>query len=183
MIYSFPPMIDGNSKILILGSIPSIVSLKTQRYYGNPQNNFWKIIVALFETAAYEDSIQNREFEAVYERGVKLASSVGIALWDTIAFCEREGSLDQSIKHEEFNDIGALLVDYPLIEAVFCNGRKAEKNYKLLCRQQTDPIKKKRLEEVPYFYIPSSSPIPTRNCRCFEDRVSQWSIISEVLKH
>lgn len=90
-IFSFPPIVDSNSRILILGSIPGVKSLEKQQYYGHPQNKFWKIIFELL----------NEDFTGDYGEKIRMLKKHRIALWDVIDSCERKGSLDSEIKNEE----------------------------------------------------------------------------------
>ena len=94
-ISSFLPIIDAQSEILILGSIPGVKSLEKQQYYGHPQNKFWKIIFELL----------NEEFTDDYTQRIATISKHHIALWDVIDSCERKGSLDSEIRNEEANQI------------------------------------------------------------------------------
>ena len=90
-ISSFPPIIDKESKILILGSIPGVKSLEMQQYYAHPQNKLWKIICEIF----------NEEFTTDYTERIKILEKYHVALWDVIDTCERKGSLDSEIRNEE----------------------------------------------------------------------------------
>ncbi len=108
-IFSFPPIIDDHSEIIILGSIPGVKSLEKQQYYGHPQNKFWKIIFELLD----------EEFTEDYEQRIQILKKHHIALWDVIDSCERKGSLDSEIKNEEANQIEELLEDHPNIKAIF----------------------------------------------------------------
>ena len=117
-ISSFQPIINSESKILILGSIPGIKSIEMQQYYAHPQNKFWKIICEIFD----------EEFSLNYQERIKILQKHHIALWDVIDTCERKGSLDSEIRNEEANKIGDLLQDFPNVKAIFCNGQKSYKN-------------------------------------------------------
>lgn len=114
MIKSFTPIIDKDSNVLVLGSIPSITSLDKQEYYGFKHNRFWKIIAAYFQVEL-----------STYDEKVNLLKKQKIALWDVIASCEREGSLDVNIKKEIPNDIEGILSAHPNIKYVLCNGKKS----------------------------------------------------------
>ena len=89
-ISSFPPIINNESKILILGSIPGIKSLEMQQYYAHPQNKFWKIIFDLF----------SEDFTTDYSERIKILEKYHVALWDVIDTCERKGSLDSEIRNK-----------------------------------------------------------------------------------
>ena len=130
-ISSFPPIINNESKILILGSIPGIKSLEMQQYYAHPQNKFWKIIFELF----------NEKFTTDYKERIEILEKHHIALWDVIDTCERKGSLDSEIRNEEANKIGELLHNYPNIKAIFCRSeeRRVGKECLRLCRSRWSP--------------------------------------------
>jgi len=118
-IQSFAPIVDNESEILILGSVPGVRSLEMKEYYAHPQNVFWKIIFQLF----------NQELTTDYHKKIELLKTNHIALWDVIESCERKGSIDSSIKNEAENDILQLLKSYPTIKMIFCNGQKSYKNW------------------------------------------------------
>jgi hypoxanthine-DNA glycosylase len=115
LISSFAPIIYDDSKILILGSIPSVRSLEKQEYYGNPNNMFWDILSSLYGS----DKLGS------YEEKKEFLKSHGIALWDVIGYCSRKGSLDSNIREEVPNDFETLFAEYPGIERVFFNGAKS----------------------------------------------------------
>jgi hypoxanthine-DNA glycosylase len=158
-ISSFPPIIDKNSKILILGSIPGVKSLEKQEYYGHPQNKFWKIIFELFD----------EEFSEDYTEKIKILKKNHIALWDVIDSCERKGSLDSEIKNEEANPIFELLEKNTNIMAIFCNGGKSFKNLHQILGKNF---------KIPIILLPSTSPLHTIS---FEKKLEQWKIIKNFL--
>lgn len=112
---SFAPIINSGAKILILGSMPGRKSLDMQQYYAHPRNRFWRLMALLLEEEPQES----------YAARTQMLLRHGVALWDTLAFCERDGSLDSDIRDEIPNDICGLLGRHPGIRAVFCNGGKA----------------------------------------------------------
>lgn len=114
MIKSFQPIIAKHPKVIILGSMPSVVSLDKQEYYGFKHNRFWKIMANYF----------NCEFNDYQDKKQCILQN-HIILWDVIQSCEREGSLDSKIKNVEVNDIESLLKDYPSIKTILCNGKKS----------------------------------------------------------
>lgn len=114
MIHGFPLVVGEQPKLLILGSMPSVVSLKQQEYYGFKHNRFWKIISRYFDV----------EFDS-YETKLQTLKKHHIALWDVIGACEREGSLDSNIHSEEVNPIDQVLKTYPTLQMVICNGKKS----------------------------------------------------------
>ena len=152
-ISSFPPIIDKESKILILGSIPGVKSLEMQQYYAHPQNKFWKII---FE-------ILNEEFTTDYVERIKILEKHQIALWDVIDTCERKGSLDSEIRNEEANKIGELLQNFPNIKAIFCNGQKSYKNLQKILQNDF---------HLPIIALPSTS--PAHASLKYEEKLVSW---------
>lgn len=159
-IFSFPPIIDSQSQILILGSIPGGKSLEKQQYYAHPQNKFWRIILTLV----------NEEFTEDYAQRIETLKKHHIALWDVIDSCERKGSLDSEIKNEEANQIAGLLETHPNIKAIFCNGGKSYKNLVKLLGKDSD---------LPVFLLPSTSPAYTIP---FEKKLEEWKKILCFLK-
>ena len=115
-ISGLKPFINKGSRILILGSMPSIASLQDGFYYAHPQNRMWKIIAAI----AGVD-----ELKTIEERK-QAALKLHLAFFDVIESCEREGSLDSNIKAVKPNDINSLLLRYPKIKRVITNGNKAK---------------------------------------------------------
>ena len=159
-ISSFPPIIDKESKILILGSIPGVKSLEIQQYYAHPQNKFWKIIFELF----------NEKFTTDYDERIKILEKYHVALWDVIDNCERKGSLDSEIRNEEANKIGELLHNYPNIKAIFCNGQKSHKNlWKILPKDFYLPI----------IVLPSTS--PAHASLRYEEKLKSWKMVLNYL--
>lgn len=159
-VRSFSPIIDAKSRILILGSMPGIESLRKQEYYGYPRNQFWNIIYGLFGEPLDND----------YERKVAFLRSKGIALWDVIETCSREGSLDSNIKEEKVNDFTGLFEKYPNIKHVFFNGLKAY-----------DIFKKKvgiDYSDMTFMRLGSTSPA---NVKKFADKFNEWMIIKDYL--
>ncbi|GGP01598.1 DNA-deoxyinosine glycosylase [Cloacibacterium rupense] len=160
-ISSFPPIINKDSKILILGSIPGVKSLEMQQYYAHPQNKFWKIICEIF----------NEDFTIDYTERIKILEKHYIALWDVIDSCERKGSLDSEIRNEEANKIEELLQNFPNIKAVFCNGQKSHKNLiKILGKNFRLPI----------VVLPSTSPAYAG--LSYFEKLKSWFIILEKLQ-
>ena len=116
MIQSFPPVFQENAGCLILGSMPSVRSLADGFYYAHPRNAFWPLIAGVFEEAVPDGRPQK----------ISLLTRHRIALWDSAAACEREGSLDSAIRSAQPNDIPGLLARCPGIRAVLFNGKTAQ---------------------------------------------------------
>ena len=113
-IHPIPPVFDENSKILILGSFPSVKSREARFFYGHPQNRFWKTIAAVL----------NAECPVTVEEKKDFLLSHKIAVWDVIKSCEISGSADSSIRNAEPNDL-ARIFGAADIKAVFANGGTA----------------------------------------------------------
>ena len=117
--HPFPPLYDENSKILILGSFPSVKSREEMFFYGHKQNRFWKVVAAVLDVKTPETIEQKR----------KMLIEHGIALWDVIASCDITGSSDSSIKNVKVNDLSQIFKTAQ-IRGIFVNGKTAEKYYK-----------------------------------------------------
>ena len=159
-INSFEPVINKQSKIIILGTMPGVQSLEKQQYYANSRNQFWKIIYALFKSVSVTDYSDKKLF----------LLNNGVALWDVIDNCNRKGSLDSDIKNEKANDFNTLFKNYPNIKTVFFNGQKAFKIFK----------KEVGLEFVDkkYITLPSTSPAYTMS---FDKKFESWKEILNEL--
>lgn len=110
----FPPVFDGMSEVLVLGSFPSVRSRQVSFYYGNKQNRFWRTLCGFFGESVPESTEEKKAF--VLRRHV--------ALWDVVVSCDIVGSSDASICNEQIADIPALL-NGGNIRKVLCNGNKA----------------------------------------------------------
>ena len=122
IVHPFPPLYNSESRILILGSLPSVKSREQMFFYGHPQNRFWKMISGVFEEAVPQTIEEKKAF--LLENH--------IAIWDVIASCDIAGSSDSSITNVVANDIERLLTEAP-IEAVFLNGAKAYELFMKYC--------------------------------------------------
>ena len=182
-IHSFPPSVDDRARVLIAGTAPSVKSLEHRQFYGHKQNFFWRIIYGLFGTSrdgdGREDAFEGgatgslgiQEPSEVYAERVAFLQEHRLALWDVIASCVREGSLDANIKEELANDIPGLLRRYPGIRCIAFNGGKAWDTFRKAHGTQED------FPEIALLKLPSSSPIPTKHMRSLEDRLAAWEII------
>ena len=113
-ISSFPPIINENSKILILGSIPGVKSLEMQQYYAHPQNHFWPLLQAL-----WPEHVQPPRED--YADRCEWLLARGLGLWDVYASCEREGSLDSAIRNPVVNDFAGLRARCPSLKLALHN--------------------------------------------------------------
>lgn len=153
--HPFPPLYDENSKILILGSFPSVKSREQMFFYGHPQNRFWRVLAAVLGC---------RIPETVPEKRTLLLSH-GIALWDVIASCEIKGSSDSSITNVVVNDLSEILA-IASIGQIFVNGRTAEKYY----NKYTKPVIERNA-----VCLPSTS--PANAAWSVERLAAAWNVI------
>ena len=137
IIHPFKPVIFKESRVLILGSFPSVKSREVDFYYGNKNNRFFKILEVIFD----ENIGESKEEKIDFLRRHK------IALFDVVKSCEIVGSSDSSISVKEVNDIGKLIENTD-IEKILLNGKKAYEIFQ----------KYIKIDKIKYFYIPSSSP-------------------------
>ena len=149
------PVFDQNSRILILGSFPSVKSREVKFFYGHPKNRFWKVIAAVYGEKA-PDSIEEKKSFLLRNH---------IAVWDVIKSCDIEGSADSSIKNVVPNDLNRIL-NQAEIEHIFLNGKKAEQLYKKYMEKETN-----RKAEC----LPSTS--PANAAWSFERLVEEWKRI------
>jgi double-stranded uracil-DNA glycosylase len=164
---SFAPIANSQSKLLILGSLPGQASLEAQQYYAHPQNAFWTIMGALFETGA----------QRPYPERVDRLLANGVAVWDVCQEAFRPGSLDSSIVSSSVkpNDFEQFYTQHPGIRWIAFNGAAAQQQYKRLVIPQLSPKYKKISELV----LPSSS--PTHAALSLKDKLQQWSVIKKKL--
>ena len=154
-IHPFEPVFDKNSKILILGSMPSPKSREVGFYYGHKQNRFWKVLSALFDEENLDDIEFKKEFLLRHN----------IALWDVIKSCKIAGANDNSIKDVKVNDF-SLILKNAKIKAIFTLGTAATKYLK-------------KFTNLTSIQLPSTSPA---NCATsFENLCQQFSIILHYL--
>lgn len=143
MITSFAPIVNSETKILILGTIPGITSLAKQEYYGHPRNHFWTILFRLLDTMPIPDA---------FEEKVKTLQNHKIGLWDVLKNCKRQGSLDIHIKKPVENDFEGLLKQCPSINKIVFNGKESHRYF----------FKKfGQIQGITYFVMPSTSPANT----------------------
>ena len=154
------PVVDDNSRILILGSLPGHASLKSREYYAYPQNQFWNILSSIYQESIRVDYESKRAFLHKH----------GIALWDVLKAAEREGSLDSNIRSPVVNDLAGLIQKHPQIKAVGLNGRTAEKNFNKHWRSHSVFS----ADNIHVRYLPSSSPTRGRYVKTVDEKVQAW---------
>ena len=141
-VHNIPPLWAPDSRILILGSFPSVQSRLQSFFYAHPQNRFWRVIAAVLE----------RPVPVRTEEKRVLLLEHHIALWDVVGSCQIRGSSDASIRNAEPNRLSLILNNAP-IRCIFCNGGTAHTYYDRLCRDETGD------EAV---QLPSTSPANAR---------------------
>lgn len=157
--HDFEPVFDENSKVLILGTFPSVKSRENQFYYGHPQNRFWKVIAGLTES----------EVPHTIEEKKKLLLEHGIAIWDVIESCDIIGSSDSSIKNVVPADIERVVANSK-IQNIYANGGTAKKLYEKYSQKKTG-------REI--IGLPSTS--PANAAYSLERLLECWQEVKKVL--
>ena len=150
MLHGLPPVLSDTTRLLVLGSFPGRASLETQRYYGHPQNHFWKILAAIWQLPLTD---------MPYEERTDTLKTHGLGLWDVYASCEREGSLDSAIRNAVPNDIAALHL--PQLQAIAHNGGESFRH-----ARHTQAL------GLPVHRLPSTS--PANASWSFERKLAAW---------
>jgi hypoxanthine-DNA glycosylase len=153
-LHGLPPIIDDSARVLILGNMPSVMSLGAKEYYANPRNAFWRITGELFGFTS----------DGPYKDRTAALTAHGIAVWDVLRSCRRVGSLDSAVEPDSVvaNEFGQLFKRHPHITRVLFNGAAAEKNFNRLVRVAPD---------LRYRRLPSTSPAQTMR---YADKLAAW---------
>ena len=167
VVQSFPPIARRDAQILILGTMPSPASLAARQFYGHRQNAFWRIMGEMFDAG----------LDRPYSQRTRRLKERQVAVWDVLAQCEREGSLDSNIvlASEVPNDFGNFLSKHRQLRAIFFNGTKAEG----LFGRHVSPTLPPRLTGIPQERLPSTS--PANATFSFEAKLARWRRILEFL--
>lgn len=152
----FPPVVDGNTRLLILGSLPGEASLAAGQYYGNPRNAFWRLLEGVLEEALVP---------LPYDQRLAALLRHGVGLWDVVAEAERRGSLDAAILNPAANDLLTLVRSLPALRAVAFNGGTAAK----LGQRLLAPV----ADRLILIALPSSS--PAHAAVNFEQKAQVWA--------
>lgn len=178
---SLAPVIFPDSRVLILGSMPGEESLRRQQYYAHPANHFWRLIAEVTEYGCCADGISLPPQD--YDARLRMLAAGGIALWDVIASCTREGSLDTKIRNEVPNNLEGMLSQYSAqrtseegaegVRAVFFNGQKAAASFK-----RSFGFELLGKYGLAHGILPSSSPANTIG---FEKKLEEWLSLREYL--
>lgn len=151
-LVGLPPVIGPQTCLLVLGSFPGVASLREQRYYGHPQNQFWKILGSLWSMDLVVLGYAER-LEVVRDRG--------LGIWDVYAACEREGSLDTAIRNAELNDFDRVRRACPGLQAIAHNGGESFRH-----------AKHSQALGLPVHRLPSTS--PANASWSFERKLAAW---------
>ena len=155
LLTGFPPVLDRATRILILGSFPGEASLAAQQYYAHPRNQFWRLL-----SAVLRDDVASLPYE---QRLARLLSHQ-VGLWDVIAACEREGSLDTAIRRAQANEFAMLKHQCPQLDKVCFNGKTSGRFEPLFAAAGFRTL-----------VLPSSSPANAQ--LSFEEKLAQWKNI------
>ncbi len=153
----FEPLTSSTSRVLILGTLPSQLSLQQGQYYAQPRNAFWEIMGELFGASR----------ALSYDERTRRLIERGVALWDVCASAHRPGSLDSSIRRAKANDFGVFFAQHPSITLVCFNGVKAAS----LFEQKSNASWPKIISRT----LPSTSPANAR--MTFPDKLAEWSVV------
>lgn len=153
--FSFPPIAQGEPHTLILGTMPGQKSLEAAQYYAHPQNQFWR----------YIEQIYGIDRSLPYKERTLALTRCGVAVWDVVHSCRRDGSLDSAIMEETENDFAAFFEKFPTIRRVVFDSLTAEKLYN---RHVLPKIK------LPLRYARVPSPSPAYAKLRFEQKLAQW---------
>jgi double-stranded uracil-DNA glycosylase len=164
-VFSFGAISEASARVLILGSMPGLVSLKANQYYAHPRNAFWRIM----------SSILGFEIELPYESRAELLKSAHIALWDVLHACVRPGSLDSAIEAGSRvpNDFQSFFRAHPEIQFICFNGAAAQRSFDDLVLPQID-------RAFGYVRLPSTSPANTLS---FQRKVDAWRTALIAIKN
>ncbi|MGV0577066.1 DNA-deoxyinosine glycosylase [Mycolicibacterium elephantis] len=154
LLHGLPPIIAKGAHTLILGNMPSAMSLAAQQYYGNPRNAFWRITGEILGFAPDDP----------YHERVAALIAHGFAVWDVLRSCRRIGSLDAAVEPDSMvpNDFQQLFDEHPGIGRVLFNGAAAERNYHRLVGAAPT---------VRFRRLPSTSPAQTMR---YSDKLAAW---------
>ena len=152
--HTFEPIYNNQSKILILGSLPSVKSREQGFYYGHPQNRFWKVLAGILQC----------EVPTTIEEKKQMLLDNHIAIWDVIDSCEIKGSSDSSIRNVVASDIASVLEKAPITH-IYANGKTAGALY----RKWVQPITQREIIDLP-------STSPANAAYKLETLIEHWSV-------
>jgi hypoxanthine-DNA glycosylase len=157
LLQGLGPIVDANTRLVVLGSFPGVASLAAQQYYGHPRNHFWPIVSAIWKLDL---------MPLPYAQRIEAMRVRGLGLWDVYACCEREGSLDSAIERARFNDLASLKTSAPQLQAIAHNGGESAR-----------AIKHTQSLGVAVHRLPSTS--PANASWSFERKLAAWRAVFE----
>lgn len=156
----FDPIVDADTRLLILGSLPGDASLRAARYYAHPRNAFWRLLGGVLS-----EDLDTLAYEARLER----LKARRIGLWDVIASAERSGSLDAAIRSPQAADLRGLVAGLPELRAVAFNGGLAARLGRRILEDHADLV---------LLDLPSSSPA---HARPLAEKAARWAALSDFV--
>lgn len=157
LLQGLGPVLDANTRLVVLGSFPGAASLAAQQYYGHPRNHFWALLAAIWQV----------DLKALpYAPRIGILQARGLGLWDVYACCEREGSLDSAIQSAQFNDLASLKARAPCLLAIAHNGGESAR-----------ALKHTQSLGVAVHRMPSTS--PANASWSFERKLAAWRAVFE----
>ena len=159
-LHGLPPLVTDHTRMLVLGSFPSVASLARQQYYAHPQNAFWRLLQAIWP----DHPMPVAEH---YQQRVAWMLDKGLGLWDVYASCEREGSLDTAIRQPQVNDLAGLLRRCPNLQLIAHNGGESFRHARVT-----------RALGFPVYRLPSTS--PANASWSFERKLAAWREVVDI---
>lgn len=153
-LHGLPPLVAGNTRMLLLGSFPGVTSLARQQYYAHPQNAFWRLLQAIWPASPMASAER-------YQQRIDWMLDKGLGLWDVYASCEREGSLDTAIREPQVNDLADLQRRCPQLRLIAHNGGESFRHARFT-----------RALGLPVYRLPSTS--PANASWSFERKLTTW---------
>jgi hypoxanthine-DNA glycosylase len=153
VLQGLAPVIAPHTRLVVLGSFPSVASLQAQQYYAHPRNHFWPILSALWDV----------DLRALaYPQRIAFVRERGLGIWDVYASCRREGSLDSAIEAPVPNDLPGLKRRAPQLQAIAHNGGESARHMRIT-----------RALGLPVWRLPSTS--PANASWSFERKLAAWA--------
>ena len=159
-LHGLPPLVTDHTRMLVLGSFPSVASLARQQYYAHPQNAFWRLLQAIWPDHPMPGALH-------YQQRVAWMLDKGLGLWDVYASCEREGSLDTAIRQPQVNDLAGQLRRCPDLRLIAHNGGESFRHARVT-----------RALGLPVYRLPSTS--PANASWSFERKLAAWREVVDI---
>ena len=154
------PLCNSQTRLLILGSFPGVRSLQMQQYYAHPQNQFWRILGLLWQM----------DLQALpYAARCRAVLQHGLGIWDVYAHCERQGSMDSTIRNASMNDLSTLALQCPQLQAIAHNGGESWRHHK-----HTASL------GLPVYRLPSTS--PANASWSLEKKLAAWQQVFSIYR-